>query len=452
MPAFDLLIRNGVVVTADGVVSADIAVADGRVVAVAPEPTGNAREEIDAAGLHLFPALVDAHVHFNEPGRTEWEGWVTGSRALAAGGGAVAVEMPLNAAPPTLDGSSFDAKHAAAEAASVVDFAFWGGLTPANLDRLDELAERGVVGFKAFMANSGIPDFQAADDDTLFAGMSTAARLGLPVAVHAENDAIAGGLARRARAEGRTGWRDYARSRPILAETEAIGRAIAVAEATCCALQVVHVSAAAGLALVAEARTRGLDVTAETCPHYLCLTEDDLERLGAVAKCAPPLRSSADVASLWGALAAGTVHSIGSDHSPAPPEMKSGTDAFGAWGGIAGIQSTLPLLLTEGHHVRGLPLPALARLVATAPAERLRLAGKGRIAAGMDADLALVALDQTWTLERDHLLDRHRLSPYVGRRLTGAIRQTIIRGRTVYADGTIVAARGGRLLRPALSR
>jgi len=449
MPAYDLLIRNGTAVTPDGLIPADVAVTDGVVAAIEPELDGGAGAEIDAGGLHLFPALVDAHVHFNEPGRTEWEGWETGSKALAAGGGAVAVEMPLNAAPPTLDGPSFDAKRAAAEAASVVDFALWGGLTPVNLDRLEELAERGVVGFKAFMSDSGMADFPAADDDALFAGMNVAARFGLPVAVHAENGAITRGLAERARAEGRKGWRDYLDSRPVLAETEAIGRAIALAAAAGCALHIVHVSSGAGLALVAEARARGQDVTAETCPHFLVLNEEDLERIGAVAKCAPPLRSKAEVEALWAEVNAGQVQTIGSDHSPAPPELKTGTDAFAVWGGIAGVQSTLPLLLTEGYHARGLPLSVIARLVSAAPAERLRLPTKGRIAPGMDADLVLVDLDEAWTLERAHLHDRHRLSPYVGRRLKGAVRRTIVRGRTVYADGIIVTTGGGCFLRPA---
>ena len=449
MPAFDLLIRHGTVVTPDGVVPADVAVADGRVAAVGPELAGTAREEIDARGLHLFPGGVDTHVHFNEPGRTGWEGWATGSRALAAGGGAVAVEMPLNASPPTLDGPAVAAKRAAAEASSVVDFALWGGLTPTNLDRLEELAESGVVGFKAFMSGSGIDECPAADDDTLVAGMATAARLGLPVAVHAEDDAITRALAEEARAAGQTGWWDYHRSRPVVAETAAIGRALALAAATGCALHVVHVSSGAGLALVAEARARGQDVSAETCPHYLVLTEEDLERIGAAAKCAPPLRPAAEVGALWAAIAAGGVQTVGSDHSPAPADLKEGDDAFAVWGGIAGVQSTLPLLLTEGHHRRGVSLPRLADLLAATPAARVRLPGKGRIEPGRDADFALVDLDREWRLGRDDLLDRHRLSPYVGRRFLGAVRRTILRGRTVYADGKIVADAGGRFLRPA---
>ena len=452
MPTYDLLIRHGNVVTPEGVTVADVAVADGRIAAVGPDLTGTAREEIDARGLHLFPGVVDVHVHFNEPGRTGWEGWATGSGALAAGGGTLAVEMPLNASPPTLDSTSFAAKRAAAETSSVVDFALWGGLTPSNLDRLEELADAGVVGFKAFMSDSGVDDFPAADDDTLYAGMTVAARLGLPVAVHAEDDATTRRLTEAARAGGRAGWGDYLRSRPVGAETAAIGRAIALADAAGCALHVVHVSTGAGLALVAQARSRRQDVSAETCPHYLVLTEDDQERLGAAAKCAPPLRPAAEVESVWAGVATGAVQTVGSDHSPAPADLKGGADVFAVWGGIAGVQSTLPLMLTEGHHRRGIPLSSLAALLAGNPAARLRLPGKGRIEPGYDADFALVDLGREWILARDDLLDRHRLSPYVGRAFKGAIRRTFVRGRTVFAAGKVVVAGGGRLVLPASRR
>ena len=330
MPIFDTVFRRAAIVTGGGVSHGDVAVLDGLIAGVGPEIAGQAREEIDAAGHHLFPAVIDAHVHFNEPGRAGWEGWATGSRALAAGGGATAIDMPLNSTPPVLDGATFDAKVEAATASSVTDFALWGGLTPDSLGTLDELAERGVVGFKAFMSDSGIDDFRAADDDTLFLGMQAAARFGLPVAVHAENDAIAGGGARRAIAAGRRGWADWVASRPVVAETEAIARAIHLAAAAGCSLHVVHVSSGAGAALIAEARARGQDVTGETCPHYLTLTDADLAVLGAVAKCAPPLRDAAEKAALWRALADDALQTVGSDHSPAPADMKTGDDAFSA--------------------------------------------------------------------------------------------------------------------------
>ncbi|HZU04266.1 MAG TPA: allantoinase AllB, partial [Ktedonobacteraceae bacterium] len=349
MTQYDLLLRRGMLVTSTGVSQADLAVADEHIVAIAPELAGNAKEEIDASGLHVFPGVIDAHVHFNEPGRSEWEGFATGTRALAAGGSTTFFDMPLNAHPPTIDAKSFHLKCQAAEASSFVDFALWGGLVPGNLDRLEELAECGVIGLKAFMSNSGIDDFPAVDDLTLYEGMAQAARLGLTVAVHAENDQITSALARRALEQGRTGVRDYLSSRPIIAELEAIERAILFAQETACSLHIVHVSSGRGVRLVAAARARGIDVSCETCPHYLVLTEDDVETIGVLAKCAPPLRSQTEQEALWQHLLAGSIPMVASDHSPAPAEMKNTATFFQAWGGISGCQSLMQLLLTEGY-------------------------------------------------------------------------------------------------------
>jgi allantoinase len=413
----------------------DIAVEDGVIAAVGRELPG-AREEIDARGLVVLPGVIDAHVHFNEPGRADWEGWASGTRALAAGGGTACVEMPLNAHPPTIDGAAFDAKLAAARAAAVVDFALWGGLVGGNLDRLDELAARGVVGFKAFMCDSGIEDFPAVDDDALGAGMARAAALGLPVAVHAERPSAL-------RPPRGGGWRDWVASRPVAAEVAAIERALELAAETGCALHVVHVSSGAGIAAVAAARARGSDVSCETCPHYLVLGEDDLETLGTLAKCAPPLRPAAEREALWQHLEAGRIDFVASDHSPSPPAMKAG-DFATAWGGIAGVQTLLPLLLEAGR----LPLAAIAALTAGAPADRLRLPGKGRLAPGADADLVLVEPAAHEVLRSEDLHDRHRANPFVGRPLRGTVVRTIARGRTVFAAGRITAEAGGRLLTP----
>src|SRR4051794_16122396 len=226
MKRFDLLVRGGAVVSSDDVSIADVAVSAGEIIEVTPEIVGSAREEIDARGLHVLPGAVDIHVHFNEPGRTEWEGWATGSAACTVGGTTTVAEMPLNAHPPTLDGPSFDAKQKAAEASSRVDFGLWGGLTPVNLERMEELAERGVIGFKAFMSSSGIDDFPMADDATLFTGMKSAAALGLPVAVHAENNSLTAALAARAVAAGPTHAGDYPPLRPAPGQNRAVMRAI----------------------------------------------------------------------------------------------------------------------------------------------------------------------------------------------------------------------------------
>jgi allantoinase len=409
---YDVLIRGA---------DRDIAIADG---VIAGFEAGPAREEIDARGLTVLPGVIDAHVHFNEPGRTDWEGWATGTRALAAGGATACVEMPLNAHPPTIDGPAFDAKVTAARASAVVDFALWGGLVPGNLDRLEELAERGVVGFKAFMCDSGIADFPAVDEDVLGAGMARAAQLGLPVAVHAEDPATL-------RTPTGTGWRDFVASRPVEAELRAIETAIELARETGCSLHVVHVSTAQGVDLVAQS-----DATCETCPHYLTLVDTDLEELGTRAKCAPPLRSAAERDALWERI--GDLAFIASDHSPCPPDMKAG-DFTAAWGGIAGCQTLLPLLLDAG-----LPLADVAALTSTGPAVRLKLP-KGGIAPGADADVVLVDLDDTCAPQ---LHDRHRLSPFAGRPLRGRVVRTLVRGTTIFHDGRIVAEPLGRLLTP----
>src|SRR3712207_5843986 len=419
MSTYDLILRGGTLVTANGLQEADLAVAAGRIADISAELEGAAREVVDASGLHVFPGAIDAHAHFNEPGRTHWEGFDTGTGALAAGGMTAYVEMPLNAHPPTCDAQSFDLKVAAAEASSLVDFGLWGGLVPGNVGRLDELAERGVVGFKAFMSNSGIDDFQAADDLTLYEGMQRAAELGLPVLVHAENDQITSLPARRAVAEGRTTMRDYLDSRPVVAALEAIGRSILFAEETGCSLHVVHVSTGRGVALVAAARARGVDVTCETCAHYLILTGEDGEELGAVAKCAPPLRSRQHLEALWAQIFEDNVLFVTSDHSPAPPEMKVGDDFFKVWGGIMGCQSLLNVMLGEGHHERGLPLEQVAALSSGNVADRFGFSGKGRLEVGSDADFTLVDLDSSFALQTEDLFYRHKMSPYVGRTFRG---------------------------------
>ncbi len=454
---WDLLIRGGEVVAPNGVPRLDIAIEDGSIVELAPDLTGQSRGAIDASGLHVFPGLIDPHVHFNEPGRTDWEGFETGSAALAAGGGTCFFDMPLNSSPPVLDGATFDAKCAAAERNSLTDFALWGGLTRDNLDKLEELAARGVVGFKAFMSDSGISDFPVADDYTLYKGMRLAAKLGLVVAVHAENDSVTSGLAAEAAKQGRSGIRDYLASRPAFAECEAIGRAALLAHATQCNLHVVHVSTVNG----ARTAKFGLDdarwglgddepdytITCETCPHYLLLSDKDVESLGANAKCAPPLRSSHEAELLTRALFRDDeIDFLASDHSPSPASMKQGNDVFRIWGGIAGVQSTLSSALTL--HPR-LPIQKVGDLTSSGAAARFHLPNKGKISVGYDADLAFVDLAATYTLTRDMLLDRHKLSPYVGRTFRGLVRRTIVRGHTVFQDGRITAGNfRGRLIKP----
>jgi allantoinase len=448
MAAFDLIVRNGRVVTRFGDIEADLGIVDGVFVEIAPGLAGTASVELDATGAIVLPGVIDPHVHFNEPGRGDWEGWATGSTALAMGGGTSCIEMPLNAHPPTLDRASFEEKVRLASVSSRVDFALWGGLTPTNLTHLHDLASCGVVGFKAFMSNSAMDDFLHADDFTLFEGMEIAASLGLPVAVHAENDAITSGLAARAISLGRMSARDYLESRPILAELEAIGRAITIAEETGCALHVVHVSSGRGVSLIAAAQERGVDVTCETCPHYLVFTDQDVEEIGALAKCAPPLRDQVTQDDLWATLLAGNIDMISSDHSPAPPSMKHSPNFFANWGGINGCQHLLVALATSGAD-RGMTLGDVAALTSKSVARRFALGGKGEIAVGQDADFTWVSPQIPASIPVDDVCYRYPHSIWDEFPMAIRVIGTALRGQIIVKNGQIASTPTGQLLRPA---
>jgi allantoinase len=438
----DLVIRHGVIA---GGGLADIAVEQGRIAAIGPALAA-AREEINAQGLTIFPGLIDVHLHFNEPGRTEWEGGATGSRALAAGGGTLYFDMPLNSSPCTVSVEAFEEKRAALSGASVTDFALWGGIVPGNRADLEPLAEAGVIGFKAFLCDSGLPEFRRADDLTLYEAMQVSARRGLPVAVHAESEEITSGLTSRIRAAGGRDVRAYLASRPVIAEVEAIHRAALLARETGAWLHIVHISSGRGVAAALEARARGANLTIETCPHYLFFTEDDMERIGAAAKCAPPLRPAEDREELWRSVLAGDVDLIASDHSPSSPDLKQDQDFFRIWGGIAGVQSTLAVLL-DATVGRGLSLSSIVRMTAETPASRFRIAGKGKIARGYDADLALVDLSAGFSLAPEHLHQRHPLSPYIGSPFRSRVVRTLLRGQTIFDRGRITAAGCGKWIR-----
>jgi len=450
MILYDVLFRGGTVVTAEKLSAADVGVIDGQIVAIESRLEGSAAEFVDASGLHLLPGIIDAHIHFNEPGREHWEGISTGSRALAAGGGTAFFDMPLNAAPPTLDRECFTRKRVCGETKSVLDFALWGGLTPINLDTMEELADAGAIGFKAFMSRSGTSDFPHSNPSVLKQGMKTAAACGLPVGVHAEDDAMTQALAEERRGQGKIKWRDYLDSRPVEAELRAIRVALELAGETGCDLHVVHVSCPEALDLVREARNRGVRVTAETCPHYLLLTDDSVGEIGASAKCAPPLRDAARREEMWERLRAGGIDTLGSDHSPAPPDMKVSKDFFAVWGGISGCQHAFTLALGEFYARAGADgLARFAAVTATRVAARFGIGcRKGRVAEGCDADITLVDLQGRERIAAGQLLYRHPISPYIGLEVRAVVRGTWVRGRAVYRDGKVAGEAGGRLLRP----
>mgnify|MGYP000870034517 CR=1 FL=1 len=440
---YDIIIRNGNIVTHESIFKADIGIKNQKIEEInekIPEyRRGN--KEIDATGLYIFPGLIDSHVHFNEPGRTEWEGIYTGSRSLAAGGVTVFFDMPLNSDPPVTTVEEFINKKKCADKKSIIDYYLWGGLVPDNIEHLEELVKAGVIGFKGFMSDSGIKEFPCLSDSELLEGMAKIAQIGSILSLHAENESICRRLAQSCNRLGKVTIRAYVNSRPVISEVESVVKAAAFAEVTNCKVHILHVSNGETIKYVSDAKKRGVDISVETCPHYLALNIDDFERIGSFAKCAPPLREQEHVDSLWEALKNGEIDTIGSDHSPAPVYMKTLTEnqsIFDVWGGISGAQSTLSVLLEEGYFKRGIPLERIARITSFNPAKRFGLyPRKGVIAIGSDADLVLVDLRKSFTLKEGDLLYKHKHSPYVGKKFRGVVFQTILRGKVVWDSGTL---------------
>jgi allantoinase len=451
----DTLVYGGTLVSEHEVVDADLAIVDGRIAALLEPGAAQIEAEVrvDARGKLVLPGLVDGHVHFNEPGRTHWEGFATGSAAAAAGGITTVLDMPLNNDPPTLDDASLRVKAEAVANNSIVDYGFWGGIVPGNLDRLGELRDGGVVAAKAFMCHSGLDGYPGVDDAALYGAMRQGAGLGLIVGLHAESDGLTTALGQAAEQAGQRDPRAWAGARPPFTEVEPVRRALYLAGETGASIHFVHVSTPAAVREVVAARAAGVNATLETCPHYLALDEDDLARLGPYGKCAPPLRPRALVEELWQAVLAGQIDLIASDHSPCPPGDKDRgqDDIWLAWGGLHGVQTLLPVLLDEGVHRRGMPLTLLARLTSAAPARRYGLyPRKGSLTTGADADLVLVDRDAEWTLDANMLKTRWPISPFLGRRFRGRVDGTMVRGTMVCRAGNLLVQPGfGRRLLPA---
>jgi len=405
------------VLIGDRLEAATVVVDGERVADVVPgDPLDGAQ---DLGELVVMPALVDTHVHVNEPGRTEWEGFATATAAAAAGGVALIVDMPLNSIPPTTSVEGLRVKQAAAAPEVRVDVGFWGGIVPGNLDQVPLLAAEGVFGFKSFLVPSGVDEFGAIGLDNLDAALGAVAAVGLPLLVHAE----APGPIDDAPAPG-TDYASYLASRPPEAEVEAIAALVAAVRRTGGSAHVLHLSAADALPLLDEARHGGLPITVETCPHYLALSAESIPPGHAEYKCAPPIRGEENRDRLWEGLAAGIIDMVVSDHSPCPAALKAGGFAE-AWGGIGSLELRLPVVWTEAS-ARGFGVADVARWLCAAPA---RLAGRAaRLAPGEPADLVVWDPDATFTVEPGTLAQRHQLTPYTGMTLRGRVVRTMVRG------------------------
>ncbi|HEU4514425.1 MAG TPA: allantoinase AllB [Nocardioidaceae bacterium] len=418
----------------------DVAVADGRIVGVHEPGTGDAAEVVRLDGdVVLLPGLVDTHVHVDEPGRTEWEGFAHATRAAAAGGVTTGVDMPLNSVPATVDVAALETKRRAAEGQCHVDVGFWGGAVPENLHDLASLWDAGVFGFKCFLVDSGVDEFPALGEAELEKVMEQLSSFGGLLLVHAEDpEAVSPCPA------GATRYADFLASRPEMAEVSAVSAVVEAARRTGCRTHVVHVSAAGALPVLAAAHEAGVPVTAETCPHYLALSAEEVPDGATEFKCCPPVRGADNRDLLWAGLAAGTLGCVVSDHSPAPVGLKavdSGSFAD-AWGGISSLQLGLPVVWTAARE-RGFGLADVARWMASGPADRAGLRRKGRITVGNDADFCVLAPEETFVVDPVRLAHRNPLTPYAGRRLGGVVRQSWLRGHPVDTDGPP----RGRLLR-----
>ena len=424
----------------DGVV---VGVRDGRVVLLEgydAEDLPEARETVELADDEvLLPGLVDSHVHVNEPGRTHWEGFRTATRAAAAGGTTTIVDMPLNSVPPTTTVAALRTKQDAARGTAYVDVAFWGGAVPENLDDLAGLHEAGVLGVKAFLVPSGVPEFGHLDDTLLPAVVERVAALGTLLVVHAEDPDV---LDAAPPPTGRS-YAGFLASRPDEAEVRAVERLLLLAHRTGARVHVLHLSSAQALPLLAQARAAGTRVSTETCPHYLVLDAAGVPDGATQFKCCPPIRDAANADALWDALADGVLDCVVSDHSPSPAEAKAlGSGDFGeAWGGISSLQLRLPLVWS-GARARGHDLADVVAWTATGPADVAGLPRKGRIAVGADADLVVLAPDSELVVDPATLEHRHPLTPYAGATLTGVVRSTWLAGRRV----DLAAEPRGRLL------
>jgi allantoinase len=438
-------VRSRRVVLPGGVGAASVVMREGRIASIGGYDDPPPADDIDAGDLMLLPGLVDTHVHCNEPGRTEWEGFATATRAAAAGGVTTIVDMPLNSVPATTTLHGLAAKRQAAEGRCHVDMGFWGGVVPGNAGELEGLARRGVLGFKCFLSPSGVEEFPHVAEADLHAALPILVRLDLPLLVHAELPAALRPIETGADPRAYATW---LASRPPEAEHDAIDLLIRLAREYHARIHVVHLAAAGAIGAIHGARAAGVPITAETCPHYLSFAAERIPDGATAFKCAPPIREGRHQDGLWQALADGDIDLVASDHSPSPPAMKrlEDGDFAGAWGGIASLQLGLSAVWT-GAAARGIGIEPVARWMSAAPAALAGLAGrKGAIAPGCDADLVVFDPDAEWVVEPARLEHRHAVTPYASLRLRGRVRTTILQGVVVF-DGVQFCPPRGALLR-----
>jgi allantoinase len=448
MASTQLTVRSERVVTTDGLRPAAVHVRDGAITAVTDiDDVPEGGDVIDAGTDVVAPGLVDIHVHVNEPGRTEWEGFATATRAAAAGGVTTVLDMPLNSVPPTVSVDALERKRAAAEGQCHVDVGFWAGAVPGNLDALADLHAAGVFGFKAFLVDSGVDEFRHVTADQLEDAMSRLATLDALTVVHAEDAEVIAAEAHVWNRRDPRAYRTYLRSRPDDAECRAVDQIAGMVRRTGARAHVLHLSSAMALEPLRYAADIGDPLTAETCPHYLTLHAGAIPDGATVYKCAPPIRGSVNRGRLWAALADGTLCAVASDHSPCPPELKHPDtgDFRTAWGGIASLQLGLAVTWTQAR-LRGHTPAHLARWMSTRPAEIVGLHDKGVLAPGYAADICIWDPDASWVVDGAALEHRHPVTPYHGKRVRGLVTATFLRGRLVYEHGTVLGSPSGRLL------
>ncbi|MFJ2585209.1 allantoinase AllB [Streptomyces sp. NPDC087538] len=438
MPDVQLVLRSTRVITPEGARPASVAVADGRIVDVLPhaaEVPAGARLE-DVGDDAVLPGLVDSHVHVNDPGRSEWEGFWTATRAAAAGGITTLIDMPLNSLPPTTTVDNLRVKQEVARAKAHIDTGFWGGAIPSNLKDLRPLHEAGVFGFKCFLSPSGVEEFPELDPARLAAAIAEIASFDGLLIVHAEDP---GHLAAAPQGSG-PAYAGFLASRPRAAEHDAIALLIRLAREHDARVHVLHLSSSDALPLIAAARREGVRITAETCPHFLTLTAEEVPDGATEFKCCPPIRERENQDALWQGLADGTLDCVVSDHSPCTTDLK--TPDFGtAWGGISSLQLGLPAIWTAARE-RSHSLEDVVRWMSAGPARLAGLTGKGAIAPGYDADFAVLAPEETFTVDPARLHHRNPITAYAGKTLHGVVRGTWLRGERIAEDGNITGRSG----------